>query len=146
VAGLKRFLRVCFEFKKFEIVSNFGSHDQCLVSLAQNTRRTRNFLYLITLGLIINSARLLGEEYYFFGFNARFLYMAAGELPSYVLTILGSFLIRTQTDRFLSFSGELAKMDREILFFPNHLSAQEEHEVLYDEFDPLNAEEDQDPS
>jgi hypothetical protein len=28
-------------------------------------------------------------------------------------------------------------MDREILFFPNNLEAQEEHEGLYNEFDPL---------
>jgi hypothetical protein len=121
------------------------THDQCLVSLAQNTRRTKNFLYLITLGLIVNSARLLVEEYFFFGFNPRFLYTAAGQLQSYVLVVLGFFLLRTQTDRFLSLKGELAKMDREILFFPNHLSAQEEHEVLYDEFDPLETEEDQNP-
>jgi len=121
------------------------THDQCLVTLAQNTRRTKNFLYLITLGLIVNSARLLVEEVFFFGFNPRFLYTAVGQLQSYVLVILGLFLLRTQTDRFLSLKGALAKMDREILFFPNHLSAQEEHEVLYDEFDPLETEEDQDP-
>jgi len=29
------------------------------------------------------------------------------------------------------------KMDREILFYPNSLSAEGEHEVLYNEFDPL---------
>ncbi len=121
------------------------AHDQCLASLAQNTRQTRNFLYLITLGLIVNSARMLGEEYFFFGFKPRFVHLAAAQLPSYVLVVLGFFLLRTQTDRFLSLKGELAKMDREIFFFPNHLSAQEEHEVLYDEFDPLETEENPDP-
>jgi hypothetical protein len=30
-------------------------------------------------------------------------------------------------------------MDREILFFPNNIEAQEEHEGLYNEFDPLEA-------
>jgi hypothetical protein len=30
-------------------------------------------------------------------------------------------------------------MDREILFFPNNTEAQEEHEGLYNEFDPLEA-------
>jgi hypothetical protein len=35
--------------------------------------------------------------------------------------------------------GEVVKMDREILFFPNNIEAQEEHEGLYNEFDPLEA-------
>jgi hypothetical protein len=51
--------------------------------------------------------------------------------------ILSFFLLRTQTQKFLSLKGEVVKMDREILFFPNNLSGEGEHEVLYDEFDPL---------
>jgi hypothetical protein len=31
----------------------------------------------------------------------------------------------------------VVKMDREILFFPNNIESQEEHEGLFNEFDPL---------
>jgi hypothetical protein len=115
------------------------TYDQCMFSLAKNTNKTKRFLQLITLGLFINSGRLLGEEYYFFGLKARFFYPVVKELPNYILVILSFFLLRAQTDQFLSVKGEAMQMDRAILFFPNHLSPEGEHEVLYNEFDPLEA-------
>jgi hypothetical protein len=113
------------------------TYDQCLFSLAQNTTKTKRLLQLITLGLLVNSARLFIEEYFFFGLHARFYTIVAKELPYYVLVILSFFLLRTQTQKFLSLKGEVVKMDREILFFPNNLSGEGEQEVLYNEFDPL---------
>ena len=127
------------------------AYDQCLNSLAQNTARTKRFFQLITLGLLINTARLFIEDYYFFGFEAHFFYTAARELSSYVLVVLSFFLLRNQIQKFLTLKGEIVKMDREILFFPNNLETQEEHEGLFNEFDPLEArgvedgKEDQDP-
>src|SRR3972149_10209870 len=115
------------------------AYDQCLNSLAQNTTKTKRFLQLITLGLLINTARLFIEDYYFFGFEAHFLYTLAREISSYVLAILSFFLLRNQTQKFLTLRGEVVKMDREVLFFPNNIEAQEEHEGLYNEFDPLEA-------
>jgi hypothetical protein len=113
------------------------TYDQCLLSLAQNTIKTKHLLQLFTLGLLVNSARLFTEEYLFFGLHARFLNIVVEELPYYVLVILSFLLLRTQTHKFLSLRGEAVKMDREILFFPNNLSADGEQEFLYDEFDPL---------
>jgi hypothetical protein len=127
------------------------SYDQCLKSLAQNTTKTKRFLQLITLGLLINTARLFMEDYYSFGLEVHFLYTLARELSSYVLVILSFFLLRNQTQKFLTLKGEVIKMDREILFFPNNLEDQEEHEGLFNEFDPLearkgeNGKEDQNP-
>jgi hypothetical protein len=127
------------------------TYDQCLLSLAQNTTKTKRLLQLIALALLINSGRLLIEEYYFFGLKDRFIYLAVKQLPYYVLVILSFFLLRTQTRQFLSLKREDTKMEREILFFPNTLSAEGEHEVLYNEFDPLegkgaeDGKEDQDP-
>lgn len=115
------------------------AYDQCLNSLAQNTTKTKRFLQLITLGLLINTVRLFIEDYYFFGFEAHFFYTLAREISSYVLAILSFFLLRNQTQKFLTLKGEVVKMDREILFFPNNIEAQEEHEGLYNEFDPLEA-------
>jgi hypothetical protein len=113
------------------------AYDQCLNSLAQNTTKTKRFLQLITLGLLINTVRLFIEDYYFFGLETHFLYTLARELSSYVLAILSFFLLRNQIQKFLTNKGEVIKMDREILFFPNNLEDQEEHEGLYNEFDPL---------
>ncbi len=113
------------------------TYDQCLLTLARNTTKTKQILQLITLALLINSARLFVEEYFFFGLKARFLYIVGRELSSYILVILSFFLLRTQTQRFLSLKGEGVRMDREILFFPNNISAEGEQEGLYDEFDPL---------
>jgi len=115
------------------------AYDECLLSLAKNTTRTKRFLQLITLGLLINTARLFIEDYYFFGLDAHFFYTTARELPSYVLVVLSFFLLRNQTQTFLTLKGEVIKMDREILFFPNNIEAQEEHEGLFNEFDPLEA-------
>ncbi len=113
------------------------TYDQCLLSLAKNTTRTKQFLYLITLGLLINSARHFVEAYFFFSLETQLFYILLRELSNYVLVILGFFLLRTQTHKFLSLKGEVGKMDREILFYPNSLSAEREQEVLYNEFDPL---------
>lgn len=140
-------LKMCGEDEKvyLELLKNLSnswknfkrSYDQCLLSLAKNTTKTKRFLQLITLGLLINSGRLFIEEYFFFGLSARFFYMGGRELSNYVLVALSFLLLRTQTHQFLSLKGETVKMDREILFFPNHLSADGEYEGLYNEFDPL---------
>jgi hypothetical protein len=113
------------------------AYDQCLLSLAQNTTKTKQFLYLITLGLLINSTRHFVEAYLFFSVKTQFFYIVARELSNYVLVILSFFLLRIQTHKFLSLKGEVVKMDREILFFPNSLSTDGEQEILYNEFDPL---------
>jgi hypothetical protein len=126
------------------------TYDQCLLSFAQNTARTRLLLQLITLGLLANSARLLVEEYYFYGLQARFLYTTVRELSGYVLVSVSFFLLRAQTHEILSLKGNAVKMEREALFFPNSPSAEREKEGLYNEFDPLegigaeNGKEDQD--
>jgi hypothetical protein len=114
------------------------SYDLCLLSLAQNTTRTKRFLQLITLGLLINTVRLLIEDYYFYHLTAHFFYTLAKELSSYILVVLSFFLLRSQTQKFLTLKGEVVKMDREILFFPNNITNQEEHEGLFNEFDPLD--------
>jgi hypothetical protein len=127
------------------------TYDQCLLSLAQNTKKTQRILYLITLCLLINSATHFGEAYFFLSLKTRFFYILARELSNYVLVFLSFFLLKSQTQKFLTLKGEVAKIDREILFFPNGLSTEGEHEVLYDEFDPLetkgeeDGEEDQNP-
>jgi len=115
------------------------AYDQCLHSLAQNTTRTKRFLQLIMLGLLINTVRLFVEDYYFYGLETHFLYTFAREISSYVLVALSFFLLRNQTQKFLTFKGEVVRMDREILFFPNNMQTQEEHEGLFNEFDPLEA-------
>ncbi len=115
------------------------AYDECLLSLAKNTTKTKRFLQLITLGLLINTARLFIEDGYFFGLDVHFLYTAARELSSYVLVALSFFLLRNQTQTFLTLKGEVVKMDREILFFSNNINHQEEHEGLFNEFDPLEA-------
>jgi len=115
------------------------TYDQCLLSFGQNTHKTKITLQLITLGLLINSASLFVREYSSLGPKSHFLNVAVKELTSYVLVFLSFYLLRTQTHRFLSLKGETTKMDREILFYPNYLSAEGDHDVLYDEFDPLEA-------
>jgi len=115
------------------------AYDECLHCLAQNTTRTKRLLQLITLGLLINTARLFVEDYYFYGLETHFLYTFAREISSYVLVVLSFFLLRNQTQKFLTLRGEVVKMDREILFFPNNMQTQEEHEGLFNEFDPLEA-------
>jgi len=115
------------------------TYDQCLLSLAQNSTKTKRFLFIITLTLLINSIRHFVEAYFFFGLKTSFFHIMARELTNYVLVVLGFFLLRTQTHKFLSLKGESARMEREILFFPNSLSTEGEQEVLYNEFDPLEA-------
>jgi len=115
------------------------AYDECLNSLARNTTKTKRLLQLITLGLLINTVRLFIEDYYFYGWEAHFFYTTARELSSYVLVVLSFFLLRNQTQKFLTLKGEVVKMDKEILFFPSNIEAQEEHEGLYNEFDPLEA-------
>ena len=114
------------------------AYDQCLLSLSQSTTKTKRFLQLVTLGLLVNTARLfIFEDYYFFGLDPHFFYTTAREVSSYVLVVLSFFLLRNQTQTFLTLKGEVIKMDREILFFPNNIENQEEHEGLFNEFDPL---------
>jgi hypothetical protein len=113
------------------------TYDECLLSFGQNTHQTKFFLELITLGLLINSGSHFIQEYFYIGFNSHFIHTVVKELSSYVLVFLSFFLLRIQTHRLLSLKGETAKMDREILFYPNHLSAESNRDVLYDEFDPL---------
>jgi hypothetical protein len=115
------------------------AYDQCLHSLAHNTTRTKRFLQLITLGLLINTVRLFAEDYYFYGLETHLLHTFATEISSYVLVALSFFLLRNQTQKFLTPKGEVVKMDREILFFPDNMKIQEEHEGLFNEFDPLEA-------
>ncbi len=115
------------------------AYDECLHSLARNTMKTKRLLQLITLGLLINTARLFVEDYYFYGLETHFLYTLTREISSYVLVALSFFLLRNQTQKFLTLKGEVVKMDREILFFPNNMQTQEEHEGLFNEFDPLEA-------
>ena len=127
------------------------AYDQCLLSLSQSTTKTKRFMQLITLGLLINTGRLFIEDYYFFGLDPHFFYTTAREVSSYVLVVLSFFLLRNQTQTFLTLKGEVIKMDREILFFSNNIENQEEHEGLFNEFDPLetrgveDGKKDQDP-
>lgn len=126
------------------------NYDQYQTSFLTNTARTRMLLQLITLGLLINSARLLIEEYYFYGFRDRFFLVAAKELLNYVPVFLAFFLLKVQARPYLAPNGKAARIDLETLFFPNHLGSEKEHENLYNEFEPLDfkgaedGEEDQD--
>ncbi|MFB3884107.1 MAG: hypothetical protein ACE144_02695 [Thermodesulfobacteriota bacterium] len=119
-------------WKKFK-----KAYDECLLSLSKNTKKTQRLLYLVTLGLLINSAMHFLEAYFSLHLKSQFFYILVRELSNYILVILGLFLLRAQTHKFLSLRGEVVKVDREILFFPNSLSAQGEQQVLYNEFDPI---------
>jgi hypothetical protein len=126
------------------------SYDQCLLSFFQNTVRIKRLLLIFTLGLLINSARVLLTESFFSGLTNHFFYLVVREISNYVLVAFSFALLRIQTHRLLSLKGEVTKMDREILFFPNDLSTEGEQQGLYNEFDPLetigrkNGKEDQD--
>jgi len=113
------------------------TYDQHLLLLSRNTTKIRRFLLLLAFGLLINSARLLLEEYFFYGIHPRFFYVAGTELSNYVLVIFGFFLLKSQTRQFLSSRGEPVKMERDILFYSNGLSEMGEKESLYNEFSPL---------
>jgi hypothetical protein len=115
------------------------TYDQCLLSFGQNTQKTKFWLQIITLCLLLNSAFLLVRIYASLGFKTNFFYTVVRELSSYVLVILSFILLRIQTHRFLSLKGEVGRMDRDILFYPNHLLTEGERDLLYDEFDPLEA-------
>jgi hypothetical protein len=125
---LKTFSNSWKNFKK--------TYDEYLASLNQNTTRTKFFILIITLGLLTNSSRLLLREFYFVNARADFLLTMVRDLSSYVLVVFSFFLLRTQTHHLLLSKGNIARMDREILFFPNGLS-EEETEGLYDQFDPI---------
>ncbi len=131
-----------------EILKNFSnswknfrsSYDRYLRSVAENTRKTKRILQLLTLGLIINSMRLVIEEYLFFGITRRFTYIILREISNYILVVFGFFLLRIQTQRYLSLKGEAMKMERDILFFPNQLSNKGEKGFIDNEFIPLEEE------
>ncbi len=78
-------------------------------------------------------------EYYFSGLNPNLIYNIIRELTAYILVFLAFSLLKIQTHRYLSLKGEAIKMDKDILFYPNHLSTEEEHEGLLSEFDPLES-------
>jgi hypothetical protein len=120
-------------WKKFKKI-----YDQYLLAFAQNTSRTRLFLRLIAMVLLANTLRLLVAEFLFSGLKPHLLYSVVRELSNYVLVVLSFILLRAQTHRFLSLKGDMVKMEREILFFPNGLLATGNYEGLYDEFDPLD--------
>jgi hypothetical protein len=115
------------------------TYDQCLFAFGQNTHKTKFWLQIITLCLLLNSAFLLARTYSSFGLKTNFFYTFVTELSRYVLVILSFILLRIQTHRFLSLKGEAGRMDRDILFYSNHLLAEGERDVLYEEFDPLDA-------
>ncbi len=114
-----------------------AAYDQCLLSLLRNTTRTKRLLLVFAVALLLNTVRVLGDEYYFYGFQDRFFYALAGELSEYVLVIVAFVLLRVQAQKFVGLKQNSLKLEREIFFFPNTLSAEGEQEVLYDEFDPL---------
>ena len=126
------------------------TYDQYQASFLANTARTKLLLRVITLALIINSGRILGEEYYFYGFENRFFLAAAREPLNYVLVVLSFLLLKAQARPYLAPNAKAARMDLETLFFPNHLANEKDYEYLYNEFAPLdekgaeNGEEDQD--
>lgn len=113
------------------------TYDQHLLSLAENTTKAKRWILILGVVLLINSIRLLIEEYYFFGIQPRFFYVGGRELSNYVLVIVSFFILRAQTQGFLSSKGEPIKMEKEILFYSNSLSEIGEKEILYNEFSPL---------
>ncbi len=114
------------------------AYDQNVISIRENTARTRLTMQIITLGLLLNTARLLIGEFFFSNSKLTLLSMSVRELSSYVLVILSFCLLRIQTRRLLHPKGKTGEMDRDILFFPNTLS-ETETEGLYDQFEPIEA-------
>ena len=114
------------------------TYDQYQTSFLANTARTKRVVQGITLGLVINSARVLIEEYYFYGFRDRFFLAAAGEFVNYVLVVLSLLLLRAQAKPYLAQNAKAARMDLETLFFPNHLANEKDYEYLYKKFVPLD--------
>ena len=114
------------------------TYDQYLTSINQNTARTRLLLWIITLGLLLNSLRLLITDYFWADSRMDFYATLARELCSYVLVVLGFALLKVQTHRLLLSKWKAAEMDREVLFFPDSLS-EVESQGLYNEFDPFES-------
>lgn len=115
------------------------TYDEYLSSFSKNTQKTKRILQIITLGLIGNTGRLLIEKYHFSGLSPHLIYNVIRELAGYILVFLSFSLLKIQTHRYLTMKGEAMKMDRDILFYPNNLSTEEEHEALFSEFDPLES-------
>ena len=82
------------------------SYDQYQTSFLANTARTKMLLQLFTLGLLLNSARVLIEEYYFYGFKDRFFLAAAREPVNYVLVVLSFFVLRVQARPYIASKRE----------------------------------------
>lgn len=118
------------------------AYDQNFVSISKNTARTKLTMEIITLGLLLNTARLLIGELLFSSSKLTLLSLGVRELSIYVLVILSFFLLRVQTRQLLHPKGKLAEMDRDILLFPNNLS-ETETEGLYDQFEPIEAKEEE---
>jgi hypothetical protein len=112
------------------------TYDQNFVSISENTARTRLYMQIITLGLLLNTARLLIAELFSSSSKLTLLSMSVRELSSYVLVILSFCLLRIQTRQLLHPKRKTAEMDRDILLFPNNLS-ETETEGLYDQFEPI---------
>jgi len=112
------------------------TYDQYLTSFARNTARTKLFLQIITLGFILNSARLVLADLLMGNSSRHLAYTVLSELPSYVLVILCFLVLRIQAHRVLLPKVKAVEMDREILFFPNGRPEGEDRRH-YDEFDPL---------
>lgn len=115
------------------------TYDEYLSTFSKNTQKTKRILQIFTLALLANTARLMIGEYYFSGLNPNLIYNIIRELTAYILVFLAFSLLKIQTHRYLSLKGEAIKMDKDILFYPNHLSTEEEHEGLLSEFDPLES-------
>jgi hypothetical protein len=114
------------------------SYEACFQSLGLSTTRTRLILWLFTLALLVNTGRILGEEYYFYGFGARFPHLAVRELTNYVLVAFGFFVLHRQTRWYLAEKARTMKMDLEALFFPSSSDTEAGNEGLNNEFDPLD--------
>src|SRR5512142_1684700 len=104
------------------------TYDQYQVSFLANTARTKLLLWTVTFALLINSGRILGEEYYFYGFESRFFLTAAREPLNYVLVVLGFLLLKAQARPYLAPNSKAARMDLETLFFPNRLANEKDYE------------------
>jgi hypothetical protein len=140
---LKTISNGCKNFKK--------AYDEYLASINHNTARTRLLLWIITIGLLLNSVRLLIADYFWAGSPMLVFSTIVRELSSYVLVVLSFLLLKVQTHRLLLSRWKAAEMDREVLFFPDSLS-ELESQGLYNEFDPFESpgaedgEKDQDPN
>lgn len=120
------------------------SHDQYMLNLLNNIKKTKRFLIILTFRFIINSGRLIGEEYYFFGIKNRLFFTILREIPNYIFVVLNYLILKTQTQKYFSLKSEIMQNDREFLFFANSHYKGQEFETLYNEFDPIYKEGDND--